>query len=220
MDECLAELKHVNLCKTWYPLPNATHSRSPREACNARGKIIPREYVTKADALDRKYPIAPQAPAGAGSDGREHAIGESNGPSQPAKGRVRRRLEQLAGTDAKSLLPLVFGPFNDVNDGFEKLINAMAAHGAAIMWRPMMAPTPAAAYGALHWKLRRTIGMAMHRANADLILHRIPRIGSRTASARCRRNVAREAFFHSSGPSATYARYQQAQRGHYVRAWH
>ena len=47
----------------------------------------------------------------------------------------------------------------------------------------MMAPTPAAAYGALHWKLRRTIGMAMHRANADLILHRIPRIGSRAASA-------------------------------------
>ena len=116
-----------------------------------------------------------------------------------------------------SLLPLVFGPFNDVNAGFEKLLKAIAAYGATIMWRPMMAPTPEAARGALFWKLRRTIGMTMHRANANLILHRIPRIGTRAAAANTRRELAHNEFFHSSGPSALYASYHSAQQGHHVR---
>ena len=55
----------------------------------------------------------------------------------------------------------MFGAFNDVNQGFEDLIKAMADYGATQLWRPMLARNVAEARGALFWKLRRTIGMTM-----------------------------------------------------------
>ena len=109
-------------------------------------------------------------------------------------GPVERRLMSYG-----KIHPLVFGAFNDVNQGFEDLIKALADYGAAQLWRPMLARNMNEARGALFWKLRRTIGMAMHRANADLVLHRVPRVGGRTAAAEDRRALASKLFFEAGG---------------------
>ena len=114
------------------------------------------------------------------------------------------------------MLPLVFGAFADVNDGFEKLISNMASHGAAVHWRSLMVNSVTSAKGVLQWRIRRTIGMAIHKANADLVLGRLPLIGARASAHAARRARARAAMFGDSGPSDTSYRnaYTRSRRGH------
>ena len=109
----------------------------------------------------------------------------------------------------------MFGAFNDVNQGFEDLIKAMADYGATQLWRPMLARNVAEARGALFWKLRRTIGMTMHRANADLVLHRVPLAGGRAAAAQSRRELASRLQFGDGGPASITASYRQAGIGYH-----
>ena len=65
---------------------------------------------------------------------------------------------------------LVFGPFNEVNSKFNMLIDAIPTHGATNLWRSMIARDATTAKGPLLQRLRRTIGMAMHRANANSLI--------------------------------------------------
>ena len=88
-------------------------------------------------------------------------------------------------------------------------------YGASQLWRPMLARNIAEARGALYWKIRRTIGMTMHRANADLILHRAPRVGGRAAAAEDRRELASRLQFDSGGPSTVTASFRQASIGYH-----
>ena len=85
------------------------------------------------------------------------------------------------------MLPLVFGAFADVNGWFEKLISNLASHGASVHWRSLMANSITNAKGVLQWRIRRTIGMAIHKANADLVLDRLPLIGARASAHAARR---------------------------------
>ena len=128
----------------------------------------------------------------------------------PPPGPVQSRPAQLG-----PIHPLVFGAFNDVNEGFEDLVRAMVDYGASQLWRPMLARNIAEARGALYWKIRRTIGMTMHRANADLILHRAPRVGGRAAAAEDRRELASRLQFDSGGPSTVTASFRQASIGYH-----
>ena len=109
----------------------------------------------------------------------------------------------------------MFGAFNDVNEGFEDLVKALVDYGASQLWRPMLARNIAEARGALYWKIRRTIGMTMHRANADLILHRVPRVGGRAEAAEDRRELASRLHFDTGGPATVTASFRQASRGYY-----
>lgn len=52
-DERLAELKHINLSATNYPLQSSTHNRHANEACAARAVKIQREYNKHAKKLDK-----------------------------------------------------------------------------------------------------------------------------------------------------------------------
>ena len=112
------------------------------------------------------------------------------------------------------MLPLVFGAFADVNVGFEKLISNLASHGASVHWRSLMANSITNAKGVLQWRIRRTIGMAIHKANADLVLDRLPLIGARASAHAARRVRARAAMFGDSGPSDTSYAYTRSRRSH------
>jgi hypothetical protein len=191
-DECpraLAELKGITLSKTHYPRVGSTHSRSASTACATRASLIGTEYRRKAKGLDTKFFSASFTP--------------------PAPGPVAERLASFG-----PVLPLVFGAFADVNVGFEKLISNLASHGASVHWRSLMANSITNAKGVLQWRIRRTIGMAIHRANADLVLDRLPLIGARASAHAARRARARAAMFGDSGPSDTSYAYTRSRRSH------
>lgn len=184
----LAELKGITLTKTHYPTRESTHSRSTREACAHRGRAIEAEYLRKACYLDRTC--------------------QADKYSPPAPGPVQERLHHLG-----PILPLVFGAFNDVNQELEGLVSAMASAGAVSLWRQMLQPDYASAKGVLMWQLRRDIGMEMHRANADLILDRVRRVGGRAEAAAGRRAHSARTFFGASGPSEASYAFRQSSRG-------
>ena len=191
-DQCpkaLAELKGVTLSKSYYPRVGNTHGRSASNACASRASLIGAEYRRKAKNLDNKFFSASFTP--------------------PAPGPVTPRLGSFG-----PVLPLVFGAFADVNDGFEKLISNMASHGAAVHWRSLMVNSVTSAKGVLQWRIRRTIGMAIHKANADLVLGRLPLIGARASAHAARRARARAAMFGDSGPSDTSYAYTRSRWSH------
>ena len=69
----------------------------------------------------------------------------------------------------------------------------------------MLLNDPVHAKGVLVWKLRQRIGMAVHRANAEMLLARIPHVGQRAASNAAREKRSQHHFFGSAGPrSASY----------------
>ena len=211
--ERLMELKKCNLAACHYKLDGSTHSRRSSAACTNRARTIRWEYESKAKALDRKHFPAP-VPQPTSSPDDDQPDPDEGQALQPPPGPVQSRLAQLG-----PIHPLVFGAFNDVNKGFEDLVRAMVDYGASQLWRPMLARNIAEARGALYWKIRRTIGMTMHRANADLILHRVPRVGSRAAAAEDRRELASRLQFESGGPSTVTASFRQASIG-YHSLWH
>ena len=127
----------------------------------------------------------------------------------PAPGQVTQRLASFGPIKA-----LVFGAFAEVNDSFDKLMHLMAGHGAAVHWRSLLVNDPGAAKGIMMWRLRRTIGMATHRANAELILSRTPLMGGRATAAAGGRARARASFFGRPGPSDTRYAYDSSRRSH------
>ena len=119
----------------------------------------------------------------------------------PDQGPMERRLETFG-----PILPLVFGAFAEVNKAFDQLINDLAKVGAGSMYRSMLLKSPIQAKGVLVWKLRQRIGTAIHRANAEMLLARVPQIGARAAANAERQQRAQRNFFGFAGPSsATYA---------------
>ena len=47
-------------------------------------------------------------------------------------------------------------------------MHLMASHGAAVHWRSLLENDASAAKGIMMWRLRRTIGMAIHKARPSL----------------------------------------------------
>ena len=187
--EALAELKGITLAQSHYPRQGSTHNRSASAACEHRAGMIGAEYRRKAKNLDAKF--------------------FSTSFTPPAPGPVERRLRTFG-----PVLPLVFGAFADVNSQFEKLISDMAAHGAVVLWRSLMATDSSNAKGVLQWRIRRTLGMAIHRANANLVLDRLPLIGARASAHAARRARARASMFGQAGPSDTGYAYSRSRRSH------
>ena len=85
------------------------------------------------------------------------------------------------------ILPLVFGAFGEVNSRFNDLVDALAAHGSTNHWRTMLADNATDAKAPLIDRIRCSLGMAIHRANSDLILNRVNYVGPHAAGAATRR---------------------------------
>ena len=113
-----------------------------------------------------------------------------------------------------AVLPLVFGPFNDVNSRFNTLVDALATHGATNLWRSMLARDASKAKGPLLHRMRRSIGMAMHRANADLILNRVTLIGPHAEGAATRRAQTEARWWGPAGPAGINAESAASRRYH------
>ena len=64
------------------------------------------------------------------------------------------------------------------------------------------------------WKIRRSLGMAIHRANASLTLDRLPLMGGRASAAAGRRARARTAYYGSSGPADSSYAYSRSRASH------
>ena len=109
--------------------------------------------------------------------------------------------------------PLVVGPFNDCSDGVEKLISMAAEQGSLRLWRTLGARTPAAAKGYLAWKNRRHLGFASFRAQARLILDRVPQLHGGFSAASNRRSAQRAAFFQRD-PAQARTDYEQGHANH------
>ena len=77
-----------------------------------------------------------------------------------------------------------------------------------------MATDSSNAKGVLQWRIRRTLGMAIHRANANLVLDRLPLIGARASAHAARRARARASMFGQAGPSDTGYAYSRSRRSH------
>ena len=87
-------------------------------------------------------------------------------------GPVERRLGLFG-----EVRPLVVGAFGEHNVVFEKLVATAADSGAEKHWRRMRCLSPAHCRGVLVAMLRRTLGMAAVRANAQLLQRRFAHIG-------------------------------------------
>ena len=109
---------------------------------------------------------------------------------------------------------LVFGPFNEVNSKFNMLIDAIPTHGATNLWRSMIARDATTAKGPLLQRLRRTIGMAMHRANANLILNRITQVGYHAEGAATRRAQVENRWWGPAGPAGIHAEVVASRQYH------
>ena len=122
---------------------------------------------------------------------------------------VEQRLQSFG-----AILPLVFGPFNEVNSRFNTLVDAMATHGATSLWRSMLAKDAAMAKGPLLNRMRRSIGMAMHRANADLILNRVSLVGPHAEGAANRRAQTEARWWGPAGPASVHHDSAASRRYH------
>ena len=108
---------------------------------------------------------------------------------------------------------LVVGSFHDCSDGVEKLISLAADQGSLKLWRSLGACTPAAAKVHLAWKIRRHLGSACFRAQARLILDRVPQLHVGFSAASNRRSAQRAAFFQRN-PAKARTEYEQGRANH------
>jgi len=100
------------------------------------------------------------------------------------------------------VLPLVFGAFGEVNAEFRQMLNKLAAFGAPPLWQRMLLKSSTQATGVLVSRLRARVGMAIHRANAYLLLNRLPLVGIRASANAHAQHRARRSLFGSAGPSS------------------
>ena len=167
-------------------LCQSRYSDARVNACERRAGSIPNEYVKHAQELDRKHLDTPAGEVGP----------------------VEAKLRSFGAVN-----PLVVGPFNDCSDGVEKLISMAAEQGSLRLWRSLGARTPAAAKGYLAWKIRRHLGFASFRAQARLILDRVPQLHGGFSAASNRRSAQRAAFFQRD-PAQARTDYEQGHANH------
>ena len=142
---------------------------------------------------------------------REHAqtldqkiLGTAVGVAGPVEAKLR---------SYGAVRPLVVGPFNDTSPGVEALLSSAAEYGSIKFWRLMGASDPASARGYLAWKNRRHLGFASWRAQARLILDRVPQLSSGYSAAAGRRTAQRNIFFRRDPASARFD-FEQSRARH------
>ena len=73
---------------------------------------------------------------------------------------------------------LAFGAYGEASKSVHTLVKKMAAIGALAWKRKLPTASLAGAQGRLAWMIRRRIGMASFRAQAQLLLDRVEFVGS------------------------------------------
>ena len=181
----LAELKSISMSRTWY----GRASTVPCHAVRARAEKIPGEYRRKAVSLDQRFNNTPPGVVGP----------------------VEARLNELGPTIGS----LAFGMHGEVSPDLHQLVHTLASLGAEKHYRTMLASSPAHAKGALVWHVRRHLGGAILRANADLLLGRLGAVGGGLGAATIRRQRARRAAWGAHhGPSDAMYAFSRSQTSH------
>ena len=145
----LLELKFIHVNPTRYTDADARHPSRCRSVERRAGGLH-QLYVKKARKIDRQYS---RTPAG-------------------TVGPVERRLSLFG-----DVLPLVVGAFGEHNAYFDELIRAAALAGSERHWRRMRCTSREQGRGLLVAMMRRTMGLAGVRANAQLLLRRLGHVG-------------------------------------------
>ena len=178
-------VRHLYELKT-INLCRSHYSDATRSPTSIRADKIPSEYVKHAQTLDQKI------------------LGTAVGVVGPVEAKLR---------SYGAVRPLVVGPFNDTSPGVEALLSSAAEYGSIKFWRLMGASDPASARGYLAWKNRRHLGFASWRAQARLILDRVPQLSSGYSAAAGRRTAQRNIFFRRDPASARFD-FEQSRARH------
>ena len=103
------------------------------------------------------------------------------------------------------VVPLVVGPYGEVNKELDTLMRKSAEVGAARLQDAMYAKTPEQASAVLLWQLRRKLVAASLRATLNCLHEQLGHVSGGAAAATKRRAAARKRFF--PGGDAAHASY-------------
>ena len=151
------------------------------KAVDKRANELNNEYIAKARQVDTRF----------------HATAPGD------VGPVQAKLAEYG-----TVRPLVFGWFGEVNAAFEQLLSLAAETGAARLWTDMRATCAGSAKGTLMWSLRRSLSVTIVRANARLVMDRLPFVVDGSAEpdrAYGRRRDAERRFFRGGAVAASAA---------------
>ena len=147
----LLELKFMHVCPARYSVDDAQHFASCRSV-ERRAEGIYDLYVSNARHIDRQY----------------------SGNPAGVIGPVERCLLLFGDVP-----PLVVGAFGEHNAYFDELPRATALAGSERHWRRMRCTSQEHYRSLLVAMLRRTMGLAAGRANAQLVLRRLGHVARR-----------------------------------------
>ncbi|MGA1354560.1 MAG: hypothetical protein ACO32I_07295, partial [Candidatus Limnocylindrus sp.] len=144
----LVEVKSISFCPTWYP-------RGAHDGANRRERTLEGEYLAKARALDRRFGLAQAAPGG-GSRMPNVTIGP-----------IEAKYLSVAPVRGA-----VIGGFGEGSNGLHRLIKDIAkAAGQKLYAQLGLSPEAAAALAKA--RLTRSVGTAMARGHAQMLLARL-----------------------------------------------